>query len=88
MRLLHTLRYKGITFISPEGLNTSIGEHKASMVVYKGEESGNSYTEIYWHNDLTSREYTVEISLDLNDELNKDSKRLLFDTLEKNFGNN
>ncbi|MBL1294437.1 MAG: hypothetical protein COB61_011295 [Thiotrichales bacterium] len=80
------LASQGVTFITPEALNAVIGQHPASVVAYKGEESGNYYTEVYWYNSVTSREYTVEVSLNLNDESHKDSKELLFDVLTRHFG--
>ncbi|MBL1294476.1 MAG: hypothetical protein COB61_011490 [Thiotrichales bacterium] len=77
---------QGVTFIEPDAFNTVVGEHPAVISVYKGKQSGIFKTEIYWYNAGSSREYTVEVNLNLNDQAQENNKKQLFDVLTRHYG--
>lgn len=77
---------QGVTFVEPDAFNTAVGQHPAILTVYKTKESGIYSTELYWYNAANSREYTVEVSLDLNDPSQADNRQRLLDVLNQHFG--
>ena len=76
----------GFTRVEPEYLNITIGMHDASLFVSKGKDSGRFLSEIYWQNNITGREYTVEINANLNDPAMQAQKALLLDSLSATYG--
>jgi len=73
-------------FIEKRSLNSTIGEHTASMKTYKGEESGAYSTSILWVNENTSRSFMVTVNGNLNAEGQQENKALLMRVLEKHYG--
>lgn len=73
-------------FVSPESMNTKIGDNAASLTVFKGKQSDRYYSDIFWVDEGASRMYTVEVSVNLNAEDQEQNKELLFDLLNNGFG--
>ena len=73
------------TFIAKQSYNSKVGNNDAILSVSKGKYSGEYLSNVFWKTKDSSREFSVQVNLNLNDPDNQKEKKYIFDVLSKEY---